>query len=320
MTKLITLLIGCSFAFAATGHAEEQQKKKKPVQKQPQQHVAPKPHVAPQQHVAPKQHVAPQQHAPNQQRPVTTHHVQTPNNTQFQNNNLKKQQQHHVPSTVQTNKLPAVQSNNIPPVKNNKSPHVQNNQFPAGPNNKSPGVQTNKLPAAQIDRNTVQRIQTQHANFRARPSVNVTSVQYNQNYRIRGSENWHGQYYNAFRSYRPTWHERSWWHQHHNRIVLIGGGWYFWNLGYWYPAWGYDVNAAYYPYDGPIYVGASARSADQVIADAQAILQEQNYYQGEVDGLLGPLTRDALAAYQRDQGLVQTAAIDEPTLAALGLG
>ena len=313
MTKLITLLIGCSFAFAASVQAEQEQpKKKKPVQKQPQQHVAPKQQ---------------QQHASKQQRPVSTNHVQTPhpqrvqtpNNTHVQNNNLKKQQQHHVPSTVQTNKLPAVQPNHIPAAKNNKLPHVQNNQSPAGPNNKLPGVQANKLPAAQIDRNTVQRIQTQHANFRARPSVNVTSVQYNQNYRIRGSENWHGQYYNAFRSYRPVWHDRSWWHGHHNRIVLIGGGWYFWNLGYWYPAWGYDVNAAYYPYDGPIYVGASARSADQVIADVQAILQEQNYYQGEVDGLLGPLTRDALAAYQRDQGLVQTAAIDEPTLTALGL-
>jgi peptidoglycan hydrolase-like protein with peptidoglycan-binding domain len=38
---------------------------------------------------------------------------------------------------------------------------------------------------------------------------------------------------------------------------------------------------------------------------------------GEVDGLLGPLTREALAAYQADQGLTTTAAIDEPTLDSL---
>jgi peptidoglycan hydrolase-like protein with peptidoglycan-binding domain len=44
------------------------------------------------------------------------------------------------------------------------------------------------------------------------------------------------------------------------------------------------------------------------------------YYQGEVDGLLGPLTREALIGYQTDNGLYTTAAIDEPTLESLGLG
>ena len=43
------------------------------------------------------------------------------------------------------------------------------------------------------------------------------------------------------------------------------------------------------------------------------------YYQGEVDGLLGPQTREALAAYQRDNGLYATAVIDEPTLDSLGM-
>jgi peptidoglycan hydrolase-like protein with peptidoglycan-binding domain len=56
-----------------------------------------------------------------------------------------------------------------------------------------------------------------------------------------------------------------------------------------------------------------------VIANVQETLQAQGYYQGEVDGLLGPLTRAALADYQRDHGLYTTAAIDEPTLASLGL-
>ena len=43
------------------------------------------------------------------------------------------------------------------------------------------------------------------------------------------------------------------------------------------------------------------------------------YYHGEVDGTLGPITREALANYQRDHSLYTTEAIDEPTLASLGL-
>ena len=37
---------------------------------------------------------------------------------------------------------------------------------------------------------------------------------------------------------------------------------------------------------------------DQVIADVQAALQQMGYYQGEVDGLLGPMTREALNCAQ----------------------
>jgi peptidoglycan hydrolase-like protein with peptidoglycan-binding domain len=57
-----------------------------------------------------------------------------------------------------------------------------------------------------------------------------------------------------------------------------------------------------------------------VIADVQAELQQMGYYRGEVDGLLGPLTREALTAYQADQGLTVTAVIDEPTLNSLNMG
>ncbi|MBA2435504.1 MAG: peptidoglycan-binding protein [Chthoniobacterales bacterium] len=40
---------------------------------------------------------------------------------------------------------------------------------------------------------------------------------------------------------------------------------------------------------------------------------------GEVDGLVGPKTREALAAYQTDHELEVTSAVDEPTVEALGL-
>src|SRR5213082_1474254 len=124
----------------------------------------------------------------------------------------------------------------------------------------------------------------------------------------------------VFRSYHPEWHDEGWYRAHYPRVELIGGGYYFFNNGYWFPAWGYSPSAQYYAYDGPIYAGHSAEPPDKVIADVQAVLQQMGYYRGDVDGLLGPLTREALGAYQADQGLTTTAAIDEPTLDSLGMG
>ena len=149
-----------------------------------------------------------------------------------------------------------------------------------------------------------------------RPAT-VAGVTFQQNRHIQGSQNWQGENYCAFRNYRPVWHERNWWNNHYNRVVFVYGGWYYWNAGWWYPAWGYDSNA-YYAYDGPIYAYNNL-PPDQVTANVQAALQQQGYYQGEVDGLLGPLTRAAVANYQRDHGLYITSAIDRPTLSSLGM-
>jgi hypothetical protein len=174
---------------------------------------------------------------------------------------------------------------------------------------------------AKPDPQKVQQIKTQHANFRAQPKPDkVPAVTFNQNYRIQGSDQWQGSHYEVFRSYHPERHDESWYRSRYSRVELIGGGYYFFNNGYWFPAWGYNPSAEYYAYDGPIYVGRSAEPPDRVIASVQAVLQEMGYYRGEVDGLLGPLTREALTAYQADHGLTTTAAIDEPTLDSLGMG
>ena len=141
------------------------------------------------------------------------------------------------------------------------------------------------------------------------------AVQFQQNKRIQGSDQWVDSNYEVFRNYRSEWHDRDWWRSHQARIVFGVGGWYYWNAGYWYPAWGYDPNA-YYAYDGPIY-GYNDLPPDQVIADVQEALQQQGYYQGEVDGLLGPPTCAAIADYQRDHGLYITSALDSPTLQSL---
>jgi hypothetical protein len=175
--------------------------------------------------------------------------------------------------------------------------------------------------AKKPDPQQVQQIKSQHANFRAQPKPQqVPAVTFNQNYRIQGSDQWQGPQYEVFRSYHPERHDQGWYRSRYNRVELIGGGYYYWNNGYWYPAWGYNPSVEYYAYDGPIYVGHRAEPPDKVIADVQGVLQQMGYYKGEVDGLLGPLTREALTAYQADQGLTTTAAIDEPTLDSLGMG
>ncbi len=149
-----------------------------------------------------------------------------------------------------------------------------------------------------------------------RPAA-VAGVTFQQNRHIQGSQTWQGSNYRVFRNYSSQWHERNWWRNHYNRVVFVYGGWYAWNAGYWIPAWGYDSNA-YYAYDGPIYAYNNL-PPDQVIANVQASLQQQGYYQGEVDGLLGAQTRAALADYQRANGLYMTSTIDRPTLASLGM-
>jgi peptidoglycan hydrolase-like protein with peptidoglycan-binding domain len=51
----------------------------------------------------------------------------------------------------------------------------------------------------------------------------------------------------------------------------------------------------------------------------QSQLQREGYYDGPIDGVLGPMTRQAIAAFQDDHGLAVTSAVDEPTLETLGL-
>ena len=162
-------------------------------------------------------------------------------------------------------------------------------------------------------------LKPQHFNLPKQPNTaKAPPVRFQQGRRIAGSQNWQGRQYTVFRNYKSEWHDQNWWRGHYgNNITFVFGAPYYWNAGYWFPAWGYTPNA-YYAWDGPIYAH-NRLPPDQVIANAQAALQQQGYYHGEVDGLIGPLTRGAIADYQRDHGLYTTSTIDQPTLQALGL-
>jgi hypothetical protein len=122
----------------------------------------------------------------------------------------------------------------------------------------------------------------------------------------------------AFRRHWHEWHDRNWWHNNCDTIVVVATGYYFLDGSYWYPAYGYDPLQSYYDYDGPIYTYSNLLP-DEVIANVQTALQDAGYYFGQITGSLSIDTRAAIANFQRDYGLEITGAIDEATVEALGL-
>ena len=119
------------------------------------------------------------------------------------------------------------------------------------------------------------------------------------------------------RAHKSHHHDHHWWRHHCVAIVFFDGGYWGWEGGWWFPAWGYDPYYSYYAYDGPIY-GYDGLPPDQVVANVQGALQRLGYYQGAIDGVLGPATQEAIENYQRHQGLPVTGGIDHRTLASMG--
>jgi len=357
MKKIISLIIGCSLALAGAALAQQQdeqqspQKNKRAPEKTHATEAQPRANAAKSQErpanqtgetkhrSATNEHGAtnelgsqkgrttrPSREAPNAETNASRHATEATNEPQA-GKNRKERAGEESANTEKTRKNEQTeqqrnqQTTERKPGQGVNQPATQAGTAPANPATNQQTAQANagakvKKPAPQ----QVQQAKSQVANFKAQPKPQqVPTVTFNQNHRIEGSDHWQGEQYQVFRSYQPQWHDQGWYHSHYNNVVLIGGGYYFFNNGYWFPAWGYSASAEYYPYDGPIYAGHGAEPPDKVIAQTQDLLQQMGYYKGEVDGLLGPLTRDALTAYQADQGLTQTAAIDQPTLDSLGL-
>src|SRR5204863_5153326 len=132
----------------------------------------------------------------------------------------------------QAKTLPAVQQNKVnkgptvQPNQTNPAPVVQKNKQLKGPNLQA--NQPNQPPAAQLNKKNVKTFQRQHQNFHAQQNPTIASAKFNQNHRIAAAQNWNGPQYNAYRSYQSQWHDQDWWRSHHNKLSLIGGGWYYW--------------------------------------------------------------------------------------------
>jgi peptidoglycan hydrolase-like protein with peptidoglycan-binding domain len=63
-----------------------------------------------------------------------------------------------------------------------------------------------------------------------------------------------------------------------------------------------------------VYARGTATSSTPLVSEIQVELQRRGYYQGRVDGLVGPLTRSAVASFQRDAGLAVTGSVGSGVL------
>jgi hypothetical protein len=86
-----------------------------------------------------------------------------------------------------------------------------------------------------------------------------------------------------------------------------------------YPYYGY-YSAPAYPAPRPVYRGREVvYSQGSLGMDVQSALRRRGYYSGPVDGEIGPMTRSAIRAYQRDHDLRETGTITTALLERLGL-
>jgi len=120
-----------------------------------------------------------------------------------------------------------------------------------------------------------------------------------------GSKGFNGRGTYAFASHAGWSHDQAYfWHGHH----------YHWYNNAWFIIDPYPVGYGYY---GPNYgYGDGA----PVSVEVQQALYNQGYYRGPVDGVVGPGTQAAIAAYQRDNGLRVTGTITNGLLSDLGIG
>lgn len=134
------------------------------------------------------------------------------------------------------------------------------------------------------------------------------------------------------------WHGHPWhgWHGH-NGPVFVGFGFpYYWGPYWGYSYWGYP----YYPYYGyappysgynqqGVYEGRVVNPPNQtndsgkdysMATQIQRHLAATGYYHGQIDGVIGEGTRQAIRNYQRANSLPVTGRINGELINAMGLG
>jgi putative peptidoglycan binding protein len=96
---------------------------------------------------------------------------------------------------------------------------------------------------------------------------------------------------------------------HFNNVIFIGDFGFPWWWGWgWGPSWGWGYPGYPYGYYGGYNYGGYGSgygygdSSGSRVAELQSRLARAGYYHGAIDGIMGPATRRAIRAYERDQG------------------
>jgi hypothetical protein len=129
-----------------------------------------------------------------------------------------------------------------------------------------------------------------------------------------------------------TWHhdwDRRHVHFDHGRFfVFNNGSWFGLDDGFfpwdylpyyaddYYP---YDYYADNEPYNNTGSYNNDVPAADPRVRSVQTQLMQLGYYNGPVDGIFGPTTRDAVTKYQIAKRLSVTGSLSPDTLQSLGL-
>ena len=88
---------------------------------------------------------------------------------------------------------------------------------------------------------------------------------------------------------------------------------------YSYPGYYRGYYPGYYaPASRPVYYGREVTDGS-LASDVQEQLARAGYYRGAIDGVIGPVTRSAIAAYKRDHRLGSSSRIDGRLLRSLDL-
>lgn len=100
--------------------------------------------------------------------------------------------------------------------------------------------------------------------------------------------------------------------------ISFGFG-YPYSYGYYpygyYGSYPYGYNYGYYSYNQPGYTYGNG----SVIITVQTRLARAGYYHGPIDGVMGPGTRWAIRAYERDHGLHVDGVVSGPLMRNMGI-
>lgn len=129
----------------------------------------------------------------------------------------------------------------------------------------------------------------------------------------------HTRNWNRNRDYHWNGNRCRW---RNNHWVIVGPWFYPWGGYGYYPYASYSYYNDRY-YDDGYYANEYPQSeydggeVDFNVSEVQSALARAGYYDGAIDGTLGPATRNALRRYQRDRGLSVTGRIDQSVVEAL---